>query len=71
MFGTSPVFLVTQTFIRQDDKAIDVEAGFNAKTKTALVLSGYGSKEVTTMKVKPNSIAENFLEAVKMIMTNG
>lgn len=53
------------------DKAIDVEAGFDAKTKTALVLSGYGSKEVATMKVKPNLIGENLLEAVKMIMRNG
>lgn len=49
------------------DKAIDVETGFNAKIKTALVLTGYGRKAVKELKRKPDVIAENLLEAVKSI----
>ncbi len=49
------------------DKAIDVETGFNAGIKTALVLTGYGKKAVETLKRKPDLIAENLLEAVKSI----
>ncbi len=49
------------------DKAIDVETGFNAGIKTALVLTGYGKKTVETLERKPNLIAENLLEAVKSI----
>ncbi len=50
------------------DKAIDVETGFNAGIKTALVLTGYGKKTVETLERKPDLIAENLLEAVKLIM---
>ena len=50
------------------DKAIDVETGFNAEIKTALVLTGYGKKTVETLERKPDLIAENLLEAVKLIM---
>lgn len=50
------------------DKAIDVETGFNARLKTALVLTGYGQKEVGKLKRKPDLIAENLLEAVKQII---
>ncbi len=49
------------------DKAIDVETGFNAKMKTALVLTGYGQKEIERIKKKPDLIAENLLEAVRKI----
>ncbi|MDQ3711647.1 MAG: HAD family hydrolase [Acidobacteriota bacterium] len=49
------------------DKAIDVETGFNAGIKTALVLTGYGKKTVETLERKPDLIAENLLEAVKSI----
>ncbi len=49
------------------DKAIDVETGFNARIKTALVLTGYGQKAIETLKRKPDLIAENLLEAVKSI----
>ncbi|CAN5705374.1 hypothetical protein BH24ACI2_BH24ACI2_10290 [soil metagenome] len=49
------------------DKAIDVETGFNAGTKTALVLTGYGQKDVAKLQKKPDLIAENLLEAVKTI----
>ncbi len=49
------------------DKAIDVETGFNARIKTALVLTGYGEKAVKELKRKPDVIAENLLEAAKLI----
>ncbi len=47
------------------DKAIDVETGFNAKIKTALVLTGYGQKAAEELIKKPDLTAENLLEAVK------
>lgn len=50
------------------DKAIDVETGLNAQIKTALVLTGYGKKEVPLLKKEPNLIAENLLEAVRLII---
>jgi D-glycero-D-manno-heptose 1,7-bisphosphate phosphatase len=49
------------------DKAIDVETGFNAEIKTALVLTGYGEKAARELTRKPNVTAENLLEAVKSI----
>ncbi|MGI8642179.1 MAG: D-glycero-beta-D-manno-heptose 1,7-bisphosphate 7-phosphatase [Pyrinomonadaceae bacterium] len=49
------------------DKTIDVETGFNAETKTALVLTGYGKKAVVELERKPDLIAENLLEAVGKI----
>ncbi len=49
------------------DKAIDVELGFNAGTKTALVLTGYGRKEIEKLQLKPNLIAEDLLEAIGKI----
>ncbi|HEY0427682.1 MAG TPA: HAD family hydrolase [Pyrinomonadaceae bacterium] len=49
------------------DKAIDIETGFNAKIKTALVLTGYGQKALETLERKPDVVAENLLEAVKTI----
>ena len=49
------------------DKAIDVETGFNARIKTALVLTGYGEKAVKELKRKPDVVAGNLLEAVKAI----
>ena len=52
------------------DKAIDVETGFNAGIKTALVLTGYGKKALETLERKPDVIAENLLEAVKLITDN-
>ena len=50
------------------DKAIDVETGFNAGIKTALVLTGYGQKAWQTLERKPDVISENLLEAVKIII---
>jgi D-glycero-D-manno-heptose 1,7-bisphosphate phosphatase len=49
------------------DKAIDVETGFNARIKTALVLTGYGRMAASELKRKPDVTAENLLEAVKAI----
>lgn len=50
------------------DKAIDIETGFNAGIKTALVLTGYGQRALETLKRKPDLVAENLLEAVKSIV---
>ncbi len=50
------------------DKVIDVETGFNAKLKTALVLTGYGQSEVEKLKKKPNLIEENLLQSAKMLI---
>ena len=52
------------------DKAIDVETGFNVGIQTALVLTGYGRKALETLKRKPDIIAENLLEAAKLITEN-
>lgn len=49
------------------DKATDVETGFNAGIKTALVLTGYGQKDIEKLDKKPDLIVENLLEAVKLI----
>lgn len=50
------------------DKVIDVETGFNAGIKTALVLTGYGRKAIENLEKKPTIIAENLLEAVSGIV---
>jgi len=49
------------------DKVLDIETGFNAGIKTALVLTGYGEKTAADSDKKPDLIAENLLEAVKEI----
>lgn len=49
------------------DKAIDVETGFNAGIKTALVLTGYGAETAKELKRKPNVTAKNLLEAARLI----
>jgi D-glycero-D-manno-heptose 1,7-bisphosphate phosphatase len=49
------------------DKLIDIETGFNAKIKTALVLTGYGQKTMKNLERNPDVIAENLLEAAKVI----
>lgn len=50
------------------DKTIDVEAGQNAKLKTALVLTGYGKRAVEQLENQADLTAENLLEAVKEIL---
>ncbi|HEX8288143.1 MAG TPA: HAD family hydrolase [Pyrinomonadaceae bacterium] len=52
------------------DKALDVELGFNAGIKTALVLTGYGKQDLTKLDKKPDIVAENLLEAVLQILQN-
>ncbi len=50
------------------DKLLDIETGFNAGTKTALVLTGYGKTQIGNLERKPDLIAENLLEAVNLIV---
>ena len=50
------------------DKAIDVETGFKAGIKTAMVLTGYGRKDIEKLDKMPDLIIENLLEAVEMII---
>ena len=52
------------------DKTIDVETGFNAGTKTALVLTGYGRKSIDELERKPDVVAENLLEAAEFVIRN-
>jgi D-glycero-D-manno-heptose 1,7-bisphosphate phosphatase len=50
------------------DKALDVELGFNAGIKTALVLTGYRKKDLAKLNKNPDIVAENLLEAVLQIV---
>lgn len=50
------------------DKILDVELGFNAKIKTALVLTGYGENQVTQLSKQPDLVAKNLIEAVEEIL---
>ncbi len=49
------------------DKILDVELGLNAGIKPILVLTGYGKKHLDKLQRKPYRVAENLLEAVKII----
>jgi ribonucleotide monophosphatase NagD (HAD superfamily) len=49
------------------DKALDVELGWNAGIKTALVLTGYGRKDITKLPKKPDIVAETLIEAAERI----
>lgn len=50
------------------DKALDIELGFNAGLRTALVKTGYGTEHLLQLANKPNVIAENLLEAARIII---
>ena len=50
------------------DKAIDVETGFNAGIKTAMVLTGYGRKDIEKLSKKPDIVAETLLAAIEGIL---
>ncbi|KPJ69609.1 hypothetical protein AMJ44_03125 [candidate division WOR-1 bacterium DG_54_3] len=50
------------------DKASDVQAGKNAGTKTVFVTSGRGKEEKEKLKIKPDHVADNLLEAVKWVL---
>ena len=52
------------------DKKLDVELGLNAGIKPILVLTGYGKKHLPELKRPPFAVAENLLEAVKIILEN-
>jgi D-glycero-D-manno-heptose 1,7-bisphosphate phosphatase len=52
------------------DKKLDVELGLNAGIKPILVLTGYGKKHLEKLKSKPDFVAENLLDAVKVILEN-
>lgn len=51
------------------DKAIDVETGFNAGIKTAMVLTGYGRKDIEKLSKKPDIVAETLLAAIEGILS--
>ncbi len=48
------------------DKAIDIETGFNAGTKTALVLTGYGQKEIEKLEQRTGFSCEKFVRSGKI-----
>lgn len=50
------------------DKKIDVETGANAGIRSALVLTGYGSKHRHELETQPAIVAENLLDAVIRIV---
>jgi len=50
------------------DKLLDIETGFAAGIKTALVRTGYGAKDENELNRRPDIIAENLLEAVRGIV---
>lgn len=50
------------------DKRIDVEAGFNAGIGTAMVMTGYGEKQVNDLQRRPDVVADNLLDAVTEIL---
>ena len=52
------------------DKNLDVELGLNAGIKPILVLTGYGKKHLSELKRPPFAVAQNLLEAVKIILEN-
>lgn len=52
------------------DKKLDVEFGLKANLKTALVLTGYGEEHSKTLTEKPNVVANNLWEVVKVILNN-
>lgn len=50
------------------DKILDIGMGFNAGTKTALVLTGYGEKHKPDLVRQPDLIATDILDAAKQIV---
>ena len=49
------------------DKALDIELGWNAGIKTALVLTGYGRKDIAKLSKSPDIVVETLIEAAKSI----
>ncbi len=52
------------------DKKLDIEMGFNAGTRTALVKTGYGENHQKELDRQPDVIAKNLFEAAKFIVEN-
>ena len=50
------------------DKKLDIETGFNAEIKTALVKTGYGNDHFKKLERQPDIVAENLLDAVKQLL---
>lgn len=50
------------------DKKIDVETGFNAGIKTAMVKTGYGRRHVHDLEKTPDIVADDLLEAVNILV---
>lgn len=50
------------------DKKIDVETGFKAEIKTAMVRTGYGSQHVNDLERLPEIIAVDLLNAVELLL---
>ncbi len=55
------------------DKKIDIETGFNAGVRTALVKTGYGAEHLDQLAKSPDVVAENLFEAARYIvnLSNG
>ena len=50
------------------DKLLDIETGFNAGLRTALVRTGYGSKVADSLERQPDVIADDIGAAVDLIL---
>lgn len=50
------------------DKNLDVELGLNAGIKPIMVMTGYGKKHFPELARPPYAVAENLIEAVKIIV---
>lgn len=51
------------------DKRIDVETGHNAGIGTAMVLTGYGTVDRETLNNQPTFVANDLLDAAKLIVS--
>lgn len=51
------------------DKKLDIETGFNAEIGTVLVKTGYGRSHAANLERKPDFIADDLLEAVKLLVS--
>ena len=52
------------------DKKLDMETGFNAGLSTAMVKTGYGTAHSDELSRKPDVIADNILEAARIVVAN-
>jgi D-glycero-D-manno-heptose 1,7-bisphosphate phosphatase len=52
------------------DKLLDIELGFNAGTRTAMVRTGYGALHGAGLEREPDIVAETLIEAVDHILSS-